>query len=75
MYEARLTKTDEAQVVAAPEASGDDPPVVHWPKPTIRRIELEDRTVLQMGMPRELLAELDASDKIDVQIVPIDALE
>jgi hypothetical protein len=75
MYEARLTKIDEAQMVTAPEKSGDDPPVVHWPKPTIKRIDLGDRTVIQMGISRELLAELDASDKVELQIVPIDALE
>ena len=75
MYEARLTKIDQAEIITLPDASGDDPPIFHWPKTTIRRIEIGDRTVLQMVVPRELLAELDASDKVELQIVPVDALE
>jgi hypothetical protein len=75
MYQARLTRIDPADMQHLPLAGGDDPPVVRWPKPTVRQIEIEGRTVLQMGIAPELLAQLEASENVEVQIVPLDALE
>jgi hypothetical protein len=72
MYLGRLTRIDPSDLDAI-SAADDDPPPTRWPRPTIRRLESEGRTVLQMQVPHELLAELDASDEVEFHIVPEDA--
>jgi hypothetical protein len=71
MYRGRLTRIDASDLDAI-LAADDDPPPTRWPRPTIRRLESEGRTVLQMQVPRELLADLDASDEVEVHLVPMD---
>ena len=69
MYSARLNKTD----LSERSAPGEDRPVTRWPKPQIRRFTEGDRTVLQLMLSREALAELEeATGEIEVQIVPDD---
>ena len=69
MYSARLTQT----VLSDRAAPGEDRPVVRWPKPQIRRFTAGDRTVLQLMLSREALAELQqAGGEIEVQLVPDD---
>jgi hypothetical protein len=69
MYSARLSKTD----LGDRATPGEDRPVVRWPRPQIRRFTAGDRTVLQLMLSREALAELEeAGGEIEVQLVPDD---
>lgn len=71
MYSARLTQIGLGEL-AAP---GDDKPVVRWPRPGVRRFEAEGRTVLQVLLPPEALAELaEEGREIEVQIVREDVI-
>jgi hypothetical protein len=67
MYRAQLSKADFNEL-ATP---GDDRPVVRWPKPQIRRFTEGDRTVVQLMLSADALAELEeAEGEIELQIVP-----
>jgi hypothetical protein len=72
MYKARLTPTDAGEL-ATP---GDDRPIVRWPKPQIRRCTAGDRMIVQLGLSREVLAELaGAEGEIELHVVPEEALD
>lgn len=68
MLQGHLNRLDTIDVAVPLEE--EDPPVVRWPKPTIKIFELGGRTVMQLELPGELLEQLDAAGDVEVQVLP-----